>query len=213
MTDISADAQATIDASISAANLAEQQGNHSARAAAATAALNAWSAAMRPVPTATPSNAVEASQRLDYLNKSAEFRTKYFAGDSATVKEFNDLNEKIAAADPIEFAIAGQAPPDSIDFNFGAVPSGRDLAAGAKHLSEIGFTSGEIREVLTGNLVDDAGPLTPVEIAAGAEGGQRWLDRATKDTTFRKSLLEGDRTAREIFDRICAVIAAGKSTP
>jgi hypothetical protein len=80
-------------------------------------------------------------------------------------------------------------------------------------VSEIGFTSGEIREVLTGKLQDDAGPLTPAEIAAGAEGGQRWLDRATKDATFRKSLLDGDRTARETFDRICAVVAAGKSTP
>src|SRR5260221_1277156 len=126
MSDIPADAQAGIDASIAAANAAEARGDHSARAAAATAALNAWSAAMRPVPTTTPSNAVEASQRLEHLNKSAEFRAKYFSGDAATVGELNRLTEMVASADPIELVLNGIAPADSVDENSGMTPSARD---------------------------------------------------------------------------------------
>jgi hypothetical protein len=213
MSEFDAATQASIDASISAANLAEQQGNHSARAAAATEALNKWSSALRPTPPAEPQDAIQASARLDHLNKSAEFRTKYLNGDAATVGEFNRLTEMVASANPIDLILNGVAPADSVDENSGMTPSGRDLVAGAKHLSESGFTNAEIREVLTGQLQDDTGPLTSAEISAGAEGGKLWLDRATKDATFRKSLLEGDRSAREIFDRICAVVAAGKSTP
>src|SRR5258708_7424118 len=159
MSDFDAATQANIDASIVAANLAEQQGNHSARAAAATEALNKWSAAMRPVPSAEPQDAIGASARLAHLQKDRAWRDRYFAGDQAAVKEFNQLNGMVASADPVELAIAGVAPPDSIDENFGAVPSGPDLVIGAKNLSEIGFTDGEIREVLTGQLKDDGGPL------------------------------------------------------
>jgi len=209
MTDIPADVQIHVDA----ANLAESQGNHAGRAAAATAALNAWGAAMRPTPSAEPQDAVGASARLAHLQKDPAWRGKYFNGDQEARAEFGKLTGMVAAADPIDLVMNGVAPPDGVDENSGMTPSGRDLVAGAKHLSEIGFTTGEIREVLTGKLEDDTGPLTPAEIAAGAAGGQRWLDRATKDATFRKSLLEGDRSAREMFDRICAVVAAGKGTP
>src|SRR5258707_12592138 len=135
-----------VQAHMAAADRAEQTGDNTGRAAAASAALDAMKAALHPVPSATPANAVEASQRLDHLNKSAEWRAKFFAGDTATVNEFNALNAKIAAADPVELAIAGVVPPAEVDENAGAVAGGRELVEGAKHLREFGFTDGNIGE-------------------------------------------------------------------
>jgi hypothetical protein len=59
---------------IADADRAEAQGNHAARSASATAALNAWAAAVHKPPSDAPRNASEASARLEHLNKSPEWR-------------------------------------------------------------------------------------------------------------------------------------------
>jgi hypothetical protein len=202
-----------VQAHMTAADAAQATGDHAGRAAAATAALSAWSSALRPVPSAEPRTAAEASARLEHLNKSPEWRAKYFGGDTATVAEFNRLNEMVSSADPVELALAGVAPVDGIDENSGAVPSGRDVVAGVAHMREQGFNDSEIKEILTGRLVDKGTPLTKDEIAAGAQGAQRWLANATRDATFRKALLDGDQDARRRWDFACAVAASGRDTP
>jgi hypothetical protein len=208
---IPADVQATVDASISAANLAESQGDHAGRAAAATAALNAWSAALRP--PAEPPDAVGAAARLDHLNKDRAWRDRYFAGDTAAVKEFDDLNEKIAAADPVALAVAGVAPPDGVDENAGAVAGGREMVAAATHLRDLGLSDGDIGELFHGQLADDGKPLTAEEMAAGAKGAEHIVQRASKDPELRRRILAGDSALLNELTMLSAVIAAGKSTP
>jgi hypothetical protein len=210
MSDIPADAQTGIDASIAAANAAEARGDHSARAAAATAALNAWSAAIRPPPPAEPTDAVGASARLAHLQKDRAWRDRYFAGDQQAVREFNSLNEKIAAADPYALAIAGHAPPDGVDENAGAVAGGREMVAAAAHLRDLGFSDGDIHELFNGQLTDDGKPLTIEEMRAGAKGAEHILQRAGRDPELRRRILSGDSLLNEQLTMLSAVIAAGK---
>jgi hypothetical protein len=209
MSDIPADVQAHIDS----ANLAESQGNHAGRAAAATAALNAWSAALRPTPSAEPQDAVGASARLEHLQKDRAWRDRYFAGDTATVNEFNALNAKIAEADPVELAIAGHAGPSSVDENFGSVAGPGEMVAAAAHLREAGLVDGDIGELFRGQLTDDGKPLTAEEMAAGAKGAEHILQRASKDPELRRRILAGDSALLNELTTLSAVIAAGKSTP
>jgi hypothetical protein len=206
MTDIPSDVQGHIDA----ANLFESQGNHGARAAAATAALNAWSAAMRPVPTATPSNAVEASARLKHLTKDQGFSARYAAGNVDARREFDALNKMIAEADPYALAIAGHAPPDGVDENAGAVAGGREMVAAAAHLREAGLSDGDIHEFFSGQLTDDGKPLTAEEKAAGAKGAEHILQRASRDPELRRRILSGDSALLNELTMLSAVIAAGK---
>jgi hypothetical protein len=147
------------------------------------------------------------------LNKSAEWRAKYFAGDTATVNEFNALNAKIAAADPVELAIAGVVPPAEVDENSGAVAGGRELVEGAKHLRESGFSDGNIGEIYRGQLVtDDGRRLSAEETAARVAEAERFTRDATKDPDFRRKFLSGDQASRQLMDRASAIIAAGKKT-
>jgi hypothetical protein len=210
MSDFDAATQANIDASIAAANLAEEQGNHSARAAAASEALNKWSAAMRPVPSAEPQDAIGASARLAHLQKDRAWRDRYFAGDQQARRELDQLTKTVSEADPYALAIAGHAPPDGVDENAGAVAGGREMVAAAAHLRSLGFSDGSIHEALSGKLVDDGTPLTAEEMAAGAAGAERILQRAAKDPELRRRILSGDSLLNEQHTMLSAVIAAGK---
>jgi hypothetical protein len=205
--------QATIDASIAAANAAEAAGNHAGRAAAATAALDAWTRAAHPAPSAEPKHAVEAGKLLDHLNQhSAAWRNDLEAGKVEVVKEFGRLSEMVAAADPTELAISGVKPPASIDQNFGAVAGPAELVAGAQHLRELGFNNDNVREIYNGQLVgDDGKPLDPLEMEIRAARAETMLEQKMRDPEFRRKILAGEQGAeREWFDRACATIAVGK---
>jgi hypothetical protein len=206
MTDIPADVQA----GIAAANAAEIAGDHSARAAHATAALNAWSAALRPTPPAEPQDAPGAAARLAHLQQDRAWRDRYFAGDTAAVKEFNQLTKTVSEADPVALAVAGVAPPDGVDENAGAVAGGREMVAAATHLRDLGLSDGDIHELFSGQLTDDGKPLTAEEMAAGAAGAEHILQRASKDPELRRRILSGDSALLNELTMFSAVIAAGK---
>jgi hypothetical protein len=196
---------------INAANAAEVSGDHNARATAATAALTAWKDAMRTVPPANPATPVEAGQRLDHLSKDAAWRNKFTAGDTAAVKEFNALNEQVASGDAVSLAIAGVAPPDSVDFNSGALPGPREQVQGVEHLRELGFSDANVEEIYRGELrYDDGGKLDEPATAMRVAAAEQWINRATKDADFRRRLVAGDQDAAAQFHRANAIIAAGK---
>jgi hypothetical protein len=211
MTEFDAATQATIDASIAAANAAEASGNHAGRAQAATQALAAWSAAYKPAPSAEPKTGVEAAARLAHLNKDAAFRAGVISGGGEHFKTFQRLTEMVAGADPIDLVIAGHEPPGEVDQNAGAVAGPREVVQGAKDLLERGFDGGEIHELLSGELIGINGEkLSAEEIELGAVGGELWLARAIKDQEFAKKLMAGDQPTVDLWNRVCAVVAVGK---
>jgi hypothetical protein len=200
-----------VQANITAANVAEAGQNHSARAAAATAALDAWKTSMQTVPSATPANAVEAGQRLEHLNRDPAFRNKFMAGDTAARLEFDLLNAQVAAGDPTELALAGVAPAGSVDQNSGSIVGERDLPAAVNHLRDRGYSDLHIREIMTGRLLADNGePMTEAQIAERVTNGERMLERLSRDSEWRRKYLSGDRDAAALLGAVTATIAAGK---
>jgi hypothetical protein len=201
-----------VAALINTADVAEQGGNAPARIEAATAAMAAMKAAMTPTPPATPSNAIEAGQRRDHLMGRADFRNAVMAGDRAALKEFNELNEKIVAADPISLAIGGVVPVDGVDENGGAVAGGRELVEGAAHLRDLGLPDVSIDVVLRGGLIKDNGTaFTAEETATRVAEVERGKASLMRDPTWRRAYLDGERAAAEEMLRINAIlVAAGK---
>jgi hypothetical protein len=201
----------TVQAHIAAANTAEASGNHTARAASATAALQAWKASMTPTPPAQPQNSVEAGQRLDFLTKDASFRNAVMAGDSAVKREFDALTAQVAAGDPAELAIQGVRPAASVDENSGSIVSEHDLPAGVNHLREVGYTDMHVHEILTGRLLGDNGePLTEAQIAERVVAAERMQERLGRDAEWRRKYLSGDRDAAALMGAITATLAAGR---
>jgi hypothetical protein len=133
------DIPADVQGFIHTANSAEALGDHTGRAAAATAALEAWKTAFRPAPSATPNDAAGAAQRLAHLEKDSAFRGRYLSGDSATVAEFNRLNDMAAQADPAALAVEGYAAPNGVDENSGAVADTHTMVAAAKDWDTLAF--------------------------------------------------------------------------
>jgi hypothetical protein len=144
------------------------------------------------------------------LNKSPEFRAKYFSGDQQARREFDQLTKTVSEADPYALAIAGHAPPDGVDENAGAVAGGREMVAAAAHLRDLGFSDGDIHELFNGQLTDDGKPLTIEEMRAGAKGAEHILQRAGRDPELRRRILSGDAALLNELTMLSAVIAAGK---
>jgi hypothetical protein len=200
-----------VAAGIAKANQSEASGLHSDRAAAATAALTAWADARRTIPPEQPQNAVEAGQRLEYLNRDRAFRNKFMAGDTAARREFDLLNAQVAAGDPTELALAGVAPAGSVDQNSGSIVGERDLPAAVNHLRERGYTDSHIREILTGKLLaDDGSELNEAQIAERVTNAERMRERLGRDAEWRRKYLSGDRDAAALMGAVTATIAAGK---
>jgi hypothetical protein len=149
---------AEVMASIATANAAETAGNHDARAAAATRALQQMADARRTIPSETPKNAVEAGQRLDHLNRDPAFRSRFLNGEVSARREFELLTTAIAAADPTELAIAGVEPPGSVDMNAGGLPDSKTQVQGAAHLRELGLSDSNIRRSTPANCAWTTAP-------------------------------------------------------
>jgi hypothetical protein len=198
--------------SIAKANQAEGSGLHSDRAAHATAALSAWADARRSVPSATPKDAVEAGQRLEYLTtKDRNFQERYTAGETSARREFELLTTAIAGADSVSLALGGVVPADSVDMNSGALPGPREQVAGVQHLREVGFSDAAIEQVYRGDpRFDDGSRPDGATLAAKVSEAENWMARAMKDGDFRKRLLSGDQDAAAQFHRANALIAVGK---
>ena len=96
-------------------------------------------------PPAPPANAQEARATLDARIADKDFRTKLLAGDAATKREWNSLQDKAANADDsrVTAAMSGQ---------IGEFPdSSLKLAANtAAMLREKGFPEQAIRETISG---------------------------------------------------------------
>jgi hypothetical protein len=202
---------AEVMASIAQANQAEVSGDHNARAAAATRALEQWAEARRQIPSDNPKNAIEAGQLLESLTKIADFRNDVEAGKTSAVKLFHDLNAQVAAGDPTELALAGVTPASSVDQNSGSIIGEHDMPAAVGHLRDHGYTDGHIREILSGKLLADNGSeLSEPEIAERVKNGERAFERLSRDSEWRRRYLSGDRDAADLLRAITATIAAGK---
>jgi hypothetical protein len=202
---------AEVMASIAQANQAEVSGDHNARAAAATRALEQWAEARRQIPSDNPKNAIEAGQLLESLTKIADFRNDVEAGKTTAVKLFRDLNKQVAAGDPVELALAGVSPAASVDQNSGSIVGERDLPAAVNHLRVRGYTDGHIREILSGKLLaDDGSELSEVQIAERVTNGERMLERLSRDSEWRRRYLSGDRDAAALLGAVTATLAVGK---
>jgi hypothetical protein len=201
----------TVQSHITAANAAEAGQNHDARAAAATAALAAWKAGMQKTPPEHPQNAIEAGQRLDFLNKDPAFRNEVMAGDSKASKEFHDLNAKVASGDPTELALSGVTPAASVDQNSGSIVGERDLPAAVNHLRDRGYSDGHIREIMSGTLLGDNGqPLTEAEVAQRVVNAECMQERLGRDPEWRRKYLSGDRDAADLMRAVSATLAVGR---
>jgi hypothetical protein len=207
MSDIDPAVQVHIDA----ANLAESQGNHQARSASASAALAAMAAAFHPVPGPEPRGAIQAAARLEHIQKSPEWRDKFFAGDVSTRAEFDRLNQMVAAAPPHDLALFGIEPPSSVDENAGQIVSEHDLPAGAAYLID---RYGDIgaKEILRGELVGDDGKVLPIdEVIRRVDRAERLLAHIHRDPEYRRQLLSGSQDHRGEFERITATIVLGNA--
>jgi hypothetical protein len=115
----------------------------------ATAKLAEAAAAYAPAPPPIdPQNAGDARRRLDVLTKDREWGARFFAGHIAERKEFQALQEKIAAGDP-----AIGAPPAAggeFDFSSEDQPSRQVLNGTVQMLRDAGVGDGAISQALTG---------------------------------------------------------------
>jgi hypothetical protein len=114
MAEMDAAAQSALDAAIANADAAKKAGDHAGRAAAATAALKLMEAAYHPTPSATPTDAAQATALLEHRGKDPAWREKFFAGDAATVEEFHRLNKLVADTPDVERALSN-APRGSFE--------------------------------------------------------------------------------------------------
>jgi hypothetical protein len=200
-----------VQASIAAADHAQLVGDHAGRRAAASAALKSWAASMNPVPSAEPKDAIGAAQRLEYLQKDAGWRDRYFRGEVQARQEFDALTQQVSGADDVELALAGHAVPGSLDENSGAVISEHDLPAAVHHLRDAGMAEHHIEEVARGTLLgDDFKPLAADEIDKRVINAERVLTLMGRDPELRRRVLSGDAAALEVLQRASATIALGK---
>jgi len=99
---------------------------------------------------APPTNAAEATARLERLRQNVDWSTKLLAGtDGAVTKEWRDLHTMIAAGDEVEIAMSG-ALPDVPDSDL------KQMAGTAEMLKSMGFTPLQIRETLSGREASQA---------------------------------------------------------
>jgi hypothetical protein len=201
-----------VQASIAAANHAEALGDHAGRRAAASAALKSWTASMNPVPSDKPTTAVEAAARLAHLQKDAGWRSAVATGSGPEFKAFTALNEQIAnSTDPVELALAGHAPPSSVDENSGSVLAEHDMPAVAAHLRGIGHPEHQVSELMHGTLLgEDFKPLPADEAERRVSNAELFITQAGRDTELRRRILSGDAAALEVFRNANETIALGK---
>jgi hypothetical protein len=140
-----------------------------------------------------------ARVRLDALTGSSEWRDKLMAGDVAARKEFQDLTELIAAADPIDAILSGVVPATTqIDLSNGNAASYSDMAKAVPELRSIGLGDDVIRQVLTDQ---------PVSRAEHAQV-KNWHDRALKDRAFTERYLSGDPEAMRLMTLASVVLSS-----
>jgi hypothetical protein len=188
-----------VAASIAAANEAEGKGLHSDRAAHATAALAAWTAAVHPKPGPEPKGALAASERLAFVQKDPAWRDRFFAGDVATRQEFDRLNEAIAAAPAHDLAILGVVPPAELDLNAGAVAGGPEMVGAAADLRDAGISTGEMQHFLNDGKYSQAEHTL----------AQRTQAEAMSDPKFLTAWRAGHPGAKRIMAAVGMVLAAG----
>jgi hypothetical protein len=150
------------------------------------------SSAIPEPPAATSVNAVEAHTRLEAFRNDPAKGAKLFAGDAATVAEFNKLTEAVASASPTDLAIAGILPPNHVDAE-SAMPL-RDQIAAVDDLRQSGFLDDEIRDVM------DNKPISKLEHLLTQE---RWRERMG-DKEWRTRLADRDYATVREWKRICA---------
>lgn len=128
-------------------------------------------------PAPAPTNAVEASARLDGLKSDTAWRDRFLAGDGPAVKEFGELHELIAKADPVEMAIAGIVPggdmPDS---------TSKLLVETATWLRDIGVSTDVARQTLSAHEV------TQQEF----EAVEAWKNQKMRSPEFTQRFLSGE---------------------
>jgi hypothetical protein len=163
----------------------------------ATAKLGELSAAVAPpAPPIDPQNATDARRRMDVLIADREWGARFFAGHMAERKEFQALQDRIAAGDSV--SIWGAAPPGSeFDFSSEDKPSQHVLNETVKMYRDAGVGDGAIAQALKG---------TP-ESAEAVAAVRVFHNQKMSDPEWRTKLLSGDVTAKREFYLMSIVLA------
>jgi hypothetical protein len=125
---------------------------------------------------APPATATEASARLTALGADKAWAQRFYSGDIAAQKEFEDLNIMIAeGGDKIDRAMSGVLPD---------LPDGdlKQMAGLAEMLRDIGIRDDLVRQTLSGQEVTQA----------EYDATKRWHDQHMRDQEFTKKWLAGD---------------------
>lgn len=136
-----------------------------------------------PPPPDKPTNAVEASARLQALASDKDFAQRLLNGDPAVRKEFDQLNAAVAAGDLTDLVMAGVVPAGAI--NYGDHASLRDQADAVPMLRAAGISDGAIRQ-----LLEDR-PVSRAEYDAV----KQFQTARHRDPDWQKRLLAGDHAA------------------
>jgi hypothetical protein len=150
-----------------------------------------------PPPLPADATAAQAGERLALLSSNKEWAARLLASDVATRNEFQQLTEKIAAADRTAEALEGAPSVPAFEPNVDGV-SRQDLSKAVGWLQQDGIPDGVIVDIVNGKEVS----------AKDHESVRRYWARCRADTGWINRLTSGDPEARRDFVLATAVLAA-----
>jgi hypothetical protein len=163
----------------------------------ATQALADMSAAYRPAPSATPTDAAGARARLAELAANPKWTSDYLNGNTAARQEFEAVTKLIATGSDVDMAIAGLLPEAHVDFGPGAPL--RDQAAAVPFLRHLGIGDEAIKQLLSDQ------PVSRREYQLA----EQWRNSHMKNAEWTKRWLAGDHdAAREMT--LCSIVLASE---
>jgi hypothetical protein len=139
-----------------------------------------------PAPTAAPTTALQARERLASLGRDSDFINKYQSGDIGARETFDALTKMIDGhKDPVAGLLRGEPAPNETRVGPGYATL-RQIAEVIPSLREDGLTDGQIHQLATDHV------FTEAEVAAV----QRLQNELHGTAAWREKLLAGDAEAK-----------------
>jgi hypothetical protein len=147
----------------------------------ATAKLAEMSAAASPPPPIAPATAADARARLDVLTKDQAWGKSFLDGNADARREFASLIEQVTAADDVQQAIDGTAPPaQPLETNINGSPSRRVVAEVIASMRQNGIADDVIAQTLRGDPVTRAEFEAVKQYQRARHGDPDWVSRLLK---------------------------------
>jgi hypothetical protein len=149
--------------------------------------------------TAAPATtAAEASARLTALTADSSWSQRYFSGDPAARRDFQQLTQMVAGADADAEAIAGKSSQPGLIEETTGVAHG-DLVKAVSWLRENGLDAATVQQLLKGEPIPRDEYEAVVQMRSQLYSSKEWVAK----------LLAGDHQAKRDLTLISVALNAG----